>query len=555
MPMDTGTGMKTKANWLVATTGALCYCVAGPAMAQVPGSVITPIATPSGQNVPGAATVPNLGTLQDRPSDEPSTARAWNIVPRVTLTETLTDNIDLTSTDQQSGLISQLSPGIRIDARTARLKMFLDYQLNAIAYSTGNNGNQVQNYLNAFGTLEAIDNWLFLDFGGQMSQQVINQFGQQSSSNVYNTGNTTETSTFFISPFIRGQLGGSADYLLRYNTSVTNSQDSTLSDVTISQWLGQIKGNTTFQNLNWAIDGSQQNTDYSQGRDYDDSRIRALLIYRLFPEFRISGSGGYESNNYQSLDNEGKSTYGAGFDWTPTERTRASGFWEHRFFGTGHNVLLSHRFPLSSIRYTDTKDVALIPNQFTTSGLGTVYDQYFQIFASLIPDPVNRDTYVRNLLNQAGIAPNAQAINNYLANRPQVQRNQQLSLVLFGSRNAITFLAGRSNSQPLTLAPNGLDGIVSEAGTVTQQGYAVSYSHRLTPLTGLNLLASRQKNKSGLTNEIDTTLTTYQIGISTRLGAKTVGALNARHQDFNGSDLTTTPYKENALIASVTMVF
>jgi len=555
MPMDTGTEMKAKANWLAATTGALCYCVAGSAAAQVPGPVITPIATPSGQNVPGAATVPNLGTLQDRPSDEPSTARAWNIVPRVGLTETLTDNINLTSTDTQSGLISQLSPGIRIDARTARLKMLLDYQLNAIAYSTGNNGNQVQNALHAFGTLEAIDNWLFLDFGGQISQQVINQFGQQSSSNVFNTGNTTETSTFFLSPFIRGQLGGSADYFLRYNTSVTNSKDSTLSDVTISQWLGEIKGNTTFQNLNWAIDGSQQDTNYSQGRDYNDSRIRALLIYRLFPEFRISGSGGYESNNYQSLDNEGNSTYGAGFDWTPTERTRASGFWEHRFFGTGHNVLLSHRFPLSSIRYTDTKDVALIPNQFTTAGLGTVYDQYFQIFASLIPDPVSRDTYVRNLLNQAGIAPNAQAINNYLANRPQVQRNQQLSLVLFGSRNSITFLAGRSDSQPLTLAPNGLNGIVSEADRLTQQGYALSYSHRLTEFTGLNLLGSRQKNKSGLTNELDTTLTTYQIGISTRLGAKTVGALNARHQDFNGSDLTTTPYKENALIASVTMVF
>jgi uncharacterized protein (PEP-CTERM system associated) len=557
MPTDTGTdtGMKTKANWLVATTGALCYCIAGPAIAQLPGSVITPIATPSAQNLPGAATVPNLGTQVEASSNEPATARAWTIVPRVGLTETLTDNINLTSTDTQSGLISQLSPGIRIDTRTARLKMFLDYQLDAIAYSTGDNGNQVQNYLNAFGTLEAVDNWLFLDFGGQISQQIINQFGQQSSSNVFNTGNTTETSTYFLSPFIRGQLGGSADYFLRYNTSVTNSQDSTLSDVTISQWLGQIKGNTTFQNLNWAIDGSQQNTNYSQGRDYDDSRIRALLIYRLFPEFRISGSGGYESNNYQSLDNEGNNTYGAGFDWTPTERTRASGFWEHRFFGTGHNVLLSHRFPLSSIRYTDTRDVSLIPNQFTTAGLGTVYDQYFQIFASLIPDPVSRDTYVRNLLNQAGIAPNAQAINNYLANRPQVQRNQQLSLVLFGSRNSITFLAGRSDSQPLTLAPNGLEGIVSESGRVTQQGYALSYSHRLTEFTGLNLLGSRQKNKSGLTNELDTTLTTYQIGISTRLGAKTVGALYARHQDFNGSDLTTTPYKENALIASVTMVF
>jgi uncharacterized protein (PEP-CTERM system associated) len=136
-----------------------------------------------------------------------------------------------------------------------------------------------------------------------------------------------------------------------------------------------------------------------------------------------------------------------------------------------------------------------------------------------------------------------------------VQRNQQLSVVFYGSRNSLTLLASRSNSQPLTRAPGGLDGIISESGTVTQQGYAVSFSHRLTPLTGLNLLASRSKNKSGVTNELDTTLTYYQIGVSTRLGAKTVGALNARHQDFNGSDLATTPYKENALIASVTMVF
>ena len=127
-----------------------------------------------------------------------------------------------------------------------------------------------------------------------------------------------------------------------------------------------------------------------------------MLSYRLFPEFRLSGSGGWESNNYQSVDNESQGTYGAGFDWTPTERTQARGFWEHRFFGTGHDVLLSHRFPLSSIRYTDTKDVVLIPQQFTNAGLGTVYDQYFQIFASLIPDEASRDTYVRNLLNQAG---------------------------------------------------------------------------------------------------------------------------------------------------------
>jgi uncharacterized protein (PEP-CTERM system associated) len=546
--------MNNSTNRLVVATGVFWCCLALPTMAQQTGSAITPIGTPSGQNVPGAAAVSNLGAQGNATSDGGNPARAWTIVPRVSLTETLTDNINLSSTDKQSGLITQLSPGVRIDARTARLKMYFDYALNGIAYSTGNNGNQAQNALTTFGTLEAIDNWLFLDFSGQISQQIINPFGQQSPSNVYDNRNTTETSTYRLSPYIRGQLFGSADYFLRYNASVTNYQNGSLSDVTLSQWIGQVRGNTRFQNLNWTIDGSQQNTDYSRGRDYEDGRLRGVLIYRLFPEFRLRGSGGYESNNYQSINNEGQSTYGGGFDWTPTERTQASGFWEHRFFGTGHNVLLSHRFPLSSIIYTDIKDVSLTSNQSTSAGLGTVYDQYFQLFANLIPDQGDRDAYVRNFLNQIGVAPNAQAVSNYVANRPQVRRDQRLTMVLYGSRNSLTFIAGRTDSEALTVLGNNT-GIAGDTSRIVQQGYSIAFSHRLTPDTGLNLLGSRMESQSGFTNNLDTTTTTYQVGVSTRLGAKTFGSLNARHTDFNANNSVVGSYNENALIALLSMVF
>jgi uncharacterized protein (PEP-CTERM system associated) len=546
--------MKDSGKRLAATTGVFWCCLAMPVMAQQTSSVITPIGTPSGQNVPGAATVSIPADQGSKGSDGANQTRAWTIVPRVSLTETLTDNINLSSTDKQSGLISQLSPGVRIDARTARLKMYFDYALNAIVYSTGNNGNQAQNALNTFGTLEAIDNWLFLDFSGNISQQIINPFGQQSPSNVYDNRNTTETYTYRLSPYIRGQLLGSADYFLRYNASVTNYQNSSLSDVTLSQWIGQIRGNTRFPNLNWTIDGSQQNTDYSGGREYEDGRLRGVLIYRLFPEFRLRGSGGYESNNYQSIDNEGQSTYGFGFDWTPTERSQASGFWEHRFFGTGHNVLLSHRFPLSSIIYTDIKDVYLTPDQSTSAGLGTVYDQYFQLFANLIPDQGDRDAYVRSFLNQIGVAPNAQAVSNYVANRPQTRRDQRLSMVLYGSRNSLTFIAGRTDSEALTVLGNNT-GFAGDASRIVQQGYSVGFSHRLTPDTGLNLLGSRMESQSGFTNNLNTTTTTYQIGVSTRLGTKTFGSLNARHTDFNANNSVVGSYNENALIAFLSMVF
>jgi len=543
--------MKDRGKRLAATTGVFWCCLAMPVMAQQTGSVITPIATPSGQNVSGAAPVSIPDDRGSTGSDGANQARAWSVTPRIGLTGTLTDNINLSSTDKQTGFITQLSPGVRIDAKTTRLKMYFDYSLNGIAYSQGNNSNQVQNALNTFGTLEAIDNWLFLDFSGQIYQQIINPFGVQSPSNAFVNTNTTETSTYRLSPFIRGQLGGSADYFLRYNASVTNSQNGSLSDVSLSQWLGQVRGNTRFQNLIWTIDGSQQNTDYSRGRNYEDARLRGLLTYQLYPEFRISGSGGYETNNYQSIDNEGQSTYGYGFDWTPTERTQVSGFKEYRFFGNGHNVLLSHRFPLSSIRYTDVRDVALIPNQSSTIGLGTVYDQYFDQFASLIPDVAARAAYVTNLLNQAGIAPNAQAVSDYAAQRPRVQRLQQLSVVLYGSRNSITFLAGRNENEALTVFGQNT-AIAGEASRIVQQGYTLSFLHRLTPLTGLNLLGSRFKSKSGLTDTLDTTTTSYQIGVTTRLGAKTGGSLSVRHTNF---DSDTNPYNENAIVASLTMFF
>lgn len=542
---------KVKAHSTAWMAGAVVCCQWSFALAQQSGPVITPITNTTGQSVAGASSIPNTGFRAADANQEAVAARAWTIVPRIGITETLTDNVNLSATNKQSDLISQISPGVRIDARTARLKMYFDYALNGLIYARESGSNNIQNSLNTFGTLEAIDNWMFVDFSGQIAQQTISPFGVQSPSNAYINNNTTETSSYRISPYIRGQLIGSADYYLRYNQSYTNSGYSAASNIDLSQWLGQIKGNTTFQNLNWAIDGSQQKTDYSQGRDYEDQRIRAMLIYKLFPEFRASLSGGYESNNYQSLDMEGQTTNGYGFDWTPTERTQVSGFQERRFFGNGHNFVLSHRFPLSSIRYTDIRDVAFLPGQFGQTGQGTIYDQYFDQFATLIPDPVARAAFVTGLLNQAGIAPNAQAVNDYLTNRPQVRRTQQLSVVFFGSRNSITFLASRSENQAVTLV-GGLNGAISQDSRVEQQGYTVNFSHRLNELTGLNALVSRQESQSGTTSSLDTTLTTYQIGVTRRLGAKTAGALTARRNEFASN---TSPYDENALVATLTMSF
>ena len=548
--MDTVMAMKNKSQINGPKLGILLILASSSALAQqgIPGSANTGNAA----GLPSTSARDSLAT-PDASADRETATRNWTIKPRVSLTETYTDNanVNRNAGGKQSDLITEIAPGINIVARTARLKAYLDYSLREQLYAKESGYNRSQNALNSFGTFEAVDKWLFLDFSGVIAQQTISAFGTQSPGNTSINNNVTETSTFRLSPYIRGQFGDIAEYSLRYNLSTTRSDRSNVSDIDVSQWTGQVVGGTSFESLKWTVDGNQQTTDYSLGRKTDAELLRAILTYAVFPQFRVSLSGGWESNNYASLNQETNTTHGYGFDWTPTERTKISAFKEKRFFGDGHNINLSHRFPQSSIQFSDTRDVSVLPNQFATVGLGSVYDLYFQQFETLIPDPVARANFVNALLAQNGISPNAQVTSGFTTSQATIRRNQRLSLVLFGARNSITLLANRSESQGVLTSQSGLDAI-SQSNVVKQQGFGLNLTHRLSEISNLNMLLSRQESLGSGANTIKTTTTLYQLNVSTKLGSKTTGSLSLRRTEF---DSTLNPYTENALLGTVSFVY
>ena len=565
--MATDTEMKIKGNIYRPASGAILACLSTVTFAQ--SSISGAPSTGGGSafsttSVVGATsasgTPPASGT-----ADAGNQGREWVIKPRVTLTETLSDNINVNRVrnGKQSDLITEIAPGIRVEAKTAKLKAYFDYSLRGQFYAKEPDFNRSQNSLNTFGTLEAVDNWFFVDFSGYIAQQTISAFGAQSPSNSTINNNSTETASYRISPYIRGQMGGLVDYLLRYNQSTTRSDASIVSDTNISEWVGQLRGSTPFQNLKWTIDASQQSTDYSRGRDTEAERIRAMLTYSVLPQLKISLSGGQETNNYASLNHETNSTNGYGFDWNPTERTQISGFKERRFFGDGHNFSFSHRLPRSSIRISDTRDVSVLPNQYTSTGLGTVYNLYYQIFSNIEPyasmDPAVKDSAVANAVNavlaQSGVSPNTQVTSSFLSARATVQRRQDLTLATFGARNSITVVLNRTESQSVLAAQSSNDDF-SQISLVRQQGGSVNFAHRLSEISNLNALVSRQESKgsnnvNGNSN-LKTTTTTYLVNASTKLGAKTTGSLSARRTEFES---TTNPYTENALLGTVSFVY
>lgn len=562
-----GMGMKTNnppALFKLTHVAVACfalYSLSASAQQAVSGSALstTPVAGDPTSQPP-----------QSQPSSfdnvEGEQARAFVIKPRIKFGETWSDNVDVgrTQNKKSSGLITELAPGIHIDARTARLRAYLDYSLIGAYYTEPSGYSRTQNALNAFGTFEAISNWFYLDFSAVIAQQAISAFGTQTPTTSYSNSNSTETGTYRLSPYLRGRLGNDANYLLRYNWSTTQASANNVSDINLSEWSGQLNGGTAFKNLRWSVDASQQTTEYSLGRKTEAERLAAMATYQLIPQFRVSVSGGQESNNYASADKISHNTSGYGFDWSPTERTQFSVFKERRFFGDGHRINFNHRFPLSTITYTDTRDVSVLPNQFSSAGAGTVYDLLYQTYItqwgqdpkySGNPTLLAQDAALSALLYlwDKNIPPNAQVTSSFLTSRATIQRRQQLSFAMQGARNTLIFMVNRNENQSIMASQAVSDDFFMNNTTgIRQTGLSVNLSHRLSEQTSLNVLASRQNSDALGNTSLKTTITLYQANVISKLGPKTSATVGIRRTEFESS---SNPYTENAVLGSISVTY
>ena len=472
----------------------------------------------------------------------------WKITPRISVNETATDNVALSSSNKKSDLVTDITPGISIDGSGGRAKLRFDYQMHNLIYAQDSSRNQLQNSLNALGTLEALENWFFIDASGTISQQSVSAFGGSSASTAVSTNdnsNTTETSTYRISPYFRGALGNVADYQLRYNLSTTHSKSALSNDSTTKELVASLKGVTSLANLGWSLDASSQTISYDTGRDNENDRLRGVLTYQIDPQFRVSLIGGREANNYQSLSKEAHTTKGVGFDWSPTERTQISVSRENRFFGNSNSFSFAHRTEGSAWKYSESKDATVQTNQ-QSSTLGTNYDLLFSLYSSAIPDPVLRAGFVNALLSANGIPPNGLIQGGFLSNGVTLQHRRELSFALLGARNTVTFSASQSQSESLSQgAGTGfyLGAGFSNAQSIRQRTASINWSHKLTGLSSLTGSYAHMNSRGTGTSSLETTQQMFNVNFMTQLGPKTNAGLGVRRVVVDGS----TSYTENAL--------
>lgn len=497
-----------------------------------------------------------LATAAQGQQSEGASSSNGGFHPRIGFSQAWTDNLRLSDREKDAALITTVSPGFSLVRNTGSLRGSLDYSLSGITYLKTTYGSQIQNALTASAQAELVPRTLSVDVRASIGQQNASAFGLQAVPTLGSQGavsaldnpNRREAGSLNVSPLLHGQLGGIASVDLRGNFSITEVRGSALGD---SRGTG---GSLRIAQLNagvlgWYFQANTQQVVPKGSLSSRNSSITGGLTYRPNPDLVVNVNAGQERNNYLSRDADAQSGFTGGLtvDWTPTPRTRANGTWQRHSYGDSHGLSFEHRMRNSVWRLSDSRSVTL-GNTGASGGVRTNYDLYYLLFASLEPDPVKRDAFVRSYLLSNGLSPDVQAATGFLSAGPSRLSSQMFSFTLQGVRSNVTASVGRSLTS--RLAANLNQGDLANNARIEQRSYSIAGSYQLTPVSALSLTASRQET-TGDAGSNGTQLDSLMLNWTSRLGSRLNVQLGARHSRFEG----VVPYSENAAYANLSQQF
>ena len=476
--------------------------------------------------------------------------RALSVETGLSISQTLTDNVHLSSTDKQSELITQVSPTLSVRSNAGRVQGFFNYALTGILYARGSGSNALQQTLSAAGKAEAIENFAFVDATASISRQNISALGTQSPDPSLRSDNQTQVSSFSLSPYVRGRLAGVANYEARLNYASTRSGGSSVGNSSTSGGSVRLGSDNSLSLLNWSVSMSRQLVNFTAGRDSESDQATATLTFSVTPELRFSARGGREINNYVSVERQGTNTYGAGVQWMPSKRTTLTADEDQRFFGRSHSIRFEHRTPRTVWAFVDARDVTSGAAAAASGPLLTEFDLLFLQLTSQYPDPIERARQTLIQLQLLGKNPFAIAPGGFLTAAVSAQRRQELSFGYLGLRTTVllsAFQTQTSRLDPLSTAVDSLSG----GASVRQRGVSLGGGYRLTPRSALNLNTTRTRTTDSTTGA-RSDLVSITAGWTSQVGARANVSLSARRTVSEGA---TSSYNESALLGTLTLRF
>lgn len=471
----------------------------------------------------------------------PAAAQSWRATPSVGASATFSDNVGLLPEAQaQAGWIFDLAPGLRVEHLSPRARVFADYRIHGLSYTTDSPADETQQYLDANAHWKAIGNFLTVDARANITQQPRSPFaGAVAPDAATSSPNRGETRVFELSPAVGGYLGSLALYQLRFTATEADATEVGLPRTRSASWIGRVRSASPSAVIGWSLEAEQLRVRNDLVGDLEDARVRGLVYVAVIPTVRLSLSYGREETDFLGGERRRDDTPGAGIDWVPSERTQLSAAWEKRFFGDGHRLFLAHRTPLTAWRVNGAREVSVLPNQLAMANLRSVSTLLSDLLSSAQPDPVQRAAAVRARMEESFLPETSALTNGLLSAQPFLLKSIEGSGALAGRRNTFTVALARREQVGIREL-----GAVSE--DVRREGISATWAYRLTPLTTITVTGSYLRTEGLDDAGLRTTDRALTALYATRLGPDTTFSVGARRAEVES---TAVPgYAENAVV-------
>lgn len=269
----------------------------------------------------------------------------WMITPRFSVAENYSDNIFLSAQDEQQDFVTQVTPGLSLRGRGARVSANVDYNLQNLTYVNEGDLNRINHQLQSGLNVEVVRDVFFVDASAARYQALISSTGAISNRNFQGSNNRTDVMTYSVRPSLRHHFGTWAD--LRGSTAFSDtSTDSNVAGGGRGQQFNVgLSSGRRFTRLGWDLSYHTNSNNYSSGQSSSAlSGFDASGSWQFNRKLSVQGKVGFENNRFGADNDQGlEPTWSIGGTYTPSPVTSISGRFGHRSFGSTKSFDFSHR--------------------------------------------------------------------------------------------------------------------------------------------------------------------------------------------------------------------
>lgn len=442
--------------------------------------------------------------------------------------------------------------GFTFRANTAGLRGHADYMVYGTRYKEADANNRLEQALSANLTAELIDQLLYLDAIGSITQVSNSLFGLQTApSGSANPNDSHESQNFLLRPRLQTRLGDWLDVRANVAANLLRSSGSLMPTEVLATG-GGLQLAHRGPVFGAALDASTERNDFKWGRDTRSDRVWGTL-YALIDDLdlQLRLLGGRERSDVLEPPLTTHQTWGVGAMWRPSPNTRLDGQYEQRAFGRAYQLSFDHTSGLVYVNLGASRGVQLGQMQEIQSPQQTAYELFMGSVSQVESDPLKRVSIVLRELAARGMDPlSLQRGRPLYSNSTVLASRLQASVGLRGRRSSIVGTVWRSTAERLDKVPD-FYGDFALTNHLRTTGMGIQLSHRLTPTESVALNYMLQDNV-GVGTSVRYTQQTLNGTLTSLLTTHSTGSIGITR---NWSDRQPTVWGDTAVSAKYDLRF